>query len=80
MSTKDIVRKCLSRCFSLEPEAKTWQQFVFSTERAPLLKENIGFQIIIRASKRGIDQPQRSGAKLEIETENSATIFQHTIE
>ena len=52
---ENSVRKCLPRCFSLEPEAKTWRQFVFSRERAPLLKENIGFQIIIRASKRGID-------------------------
>ena len=60
---ENSVRKCLPRCFSLEPEAKTWRQFVFSRERAPLLKENIGFQIIIRASKRRIDhQPDRKGS------------------
>ena len=62
---QNIVRKCLPRCFSLEPEAKTWRQFVFSTERPPLLKENIGFQIIIRASKRGIDH-RPGGRRFEV--------------
>ena len=40
---KNIVRKCLPRCFSLEPEAKTWQQFVFSTERAASLERKHWF-------------------------------------
>ena len=40
---ENSMRKCLPRCFSLEPEAKTWQQFVFSTERAASLERKHWF-------------------------------------
>ena len=40
---ENSVRKCLPRCFSLEPEAKTWQQFVFSNGAAASLERKHWF-------------------------------------